>query len=312
MPMPSPHSIKSYSPADVATLFAAARRELNEPPLHRPKTVALLFFQPSTRTRMSFEAAAKRLGCHTLIETQPATASSMSKGETLRDTLTTMACYADCIVMRHPDEQQALAAVGGEGAGVGVPVINGGWGNWEHPTQTLVDMYTFSRTFGDLQSVTVAIVGDINTRTSRSLIHLCDTLSVTYRVVCHALFEENGRRLQTDGVDRRVVDNEGVFKEAIQGVDVVYYSNYTGTGETEADRETMFRDMYLSLDYLRELEMSTGKRTHIYSPLPRRVGEMDTRIDGTRFDLSFPAVRYSVELRMALLRQILKTLPASA
>lgn len=94
--------------------------------------------------------------------------------------------------------------------------------------------------------------------------------------------------------------------------DVLYYSNYTGTGQTEADRQIMFRDMHIPLEYLQEVEVSTGKRTHVYSPLPRRVGEMDTRVDGTPFDLSFPAMRYSVELRMALLRRLLEKLPVSA
>lgn len=306
--MASSHSIQSYSSTDVAMLFEAARRESHESPLTTPKTVALVFFQPSTRTRMSFEIAAKRLGCNTLIETHPTTASSMSKGETLHDTLATVACYADCIVMRHPDEKEALDAV----HGLSVPVVNGGWGNWEHPTQTLVDMYTFSRTFEDIRTMTIAIVGDVNTRTSRSLVHLCDTLGVAYRVICHALFETNGRMLQTTGVELRVVDTGESFKEAIRGVDVVYYSNYTGTGQTEADRQIMFRDMHIPLEYLQEVEVSTGKRTHVYSPLPRRVGEMDTRVDGTPFDLSFPAMRYSVELRMALLRRLLEKLPVSA
>jgi aspartate carbamoyltransferase catalytic subunit len=253
---------------------------------------------------MSFETAAKRLGCHTLIETQPTTSSSMCKGETLHDTLATVACYADCIVMRHPNEQEALTAV----KGLRVPVINGGWGNWEHPTQTLVDMYTFSRTFGNLQNVAIAIVGDVNTRTSRSLVHLCDTLGVNYRVICHTLFQANGQQLHTENAERHVVDSEEMFKEAIQGVNVVYYSNYTGTGETEVNRQIMFRDMYLSLEYLRETELLTGKRVHVYSPLPRRVGEMDTRVDGTPFDLSFPAMKYSVELRMALLRRVFEGL----
>ena len=103
--------------------------------------MALLFFQPSTRTRMSFEIAAKNLGYNVIIETNPYKSSSSAKGESLYDTFKTISHYVDGIIIRHPDKQVIENNI----KNIPIPIINAGIGNWEHPTQSLIDFYTFSR-----------------------------------------------------------------------------------------------------------------------------------------------------------------------
>jgi len=117
------------------------------------KVLATLFFQPSTRTRLSFETAMHRLGGAVITETTPLISSSAAKEESLDDMLRVVAQYANVIVLRHFDDVEARRAVGSSGA----PVISGGFGQWEHPTQALLDLYTLWRTYGRIKDLKVCI-----------------------------------------------------------------------------------------------------------------------------------------------------------
>lgn len=128
----------------------------------------LLFFQPSTRTRMSFQTAMQRLGGNVIVEASPQTSSSIAKEESLNDMMRCVAQYSNVIVLRHPDDVVAKEAAQFTGS---TPVINGGWGHWEHPTQALLDLYTLWRKFGHIEGlkVTVAAADMIEARTGHSM-----------------------------------------------------------------------------------------------------------------------------------------------
>ena len=171
--MPSPRSLldlEHLSAADITSILNLARKMHSRPPrpLLRGKRIALLFYEPSTRTRVSFEFAAKLLGTHTSVIN--ATASSIEKGESLVDTGKTLqALGADCIVIRHPSSgaPNVLAR------SLRVPIINAGDGMHEHPSQALLDAYTMLRHKKSLKGLRVTMVGDIqHSRVVRSNIHL--------------------------------------------------------------------------------------------------------------------------------------------
>ncbi|HET6397999.1 MAG TPA: aspartate carbamoyltransferase, partial [Candidatus Thermoplasmatota archaeon] len=139
---------------DLATVMERDPRAASELLEHR--VVCTAFFEPSTRTRLSFESAAKRLGASTLGFADPATTSG-SKGETLEDTVRMLSAYSDLIVMRHPLEGAPRRAA----AVASVPIVNAGDGAGEHPTQTLVDLYTMRKEKGRLEGLRVGIIGDL-------------------------------------------------------------------------------------------------------------------------------------------------------
>ena len=302
-------SIEQYSKDYIETFF----KDIDEKIEHNysisvQKNIALLFFQPSTRTRMSFEIASKNIGCNTLLETNPNHSSSIAKGETLHDTLKTMSSYVDAIIMRHPDVHVVRENMNN----INVPIINGGFGNWEHPTQALIDFYTFYRKINKkLTNIKIALVGDLNTRTAQSLVKLANIFSVQLYLINYVAYPlELDRKKLYDNLSNNIVyltiESNQEFKTCISthNIDVVYYSNYIGL-DCDSTRNKMFDSYYLSLNDLQEMKEKTGHIIHTYSPLPRRKREMDTDVDDTEHDLSFPAIQYSVHVREILLKNIL-------
>lgn len=163
------HSAEAFNPAFLEAFFRRAREVENRPlefsEALRGRIIATIFAEPSTRTRLSFESAAHRLGASVISVTDPKTTSG-AKGETLADMTKVIGSYCDLLVLRHPsDGASRLASLH-----AGVPVVNGGDGRLGHPTQTLVDLYTLYRKWGDFEGRTVALMGDLrNGRTARSL-----------------------------------------------------------------------------------------------------------------------------------------------
>ena len=302
-------SIDQYSKEMIEKLFKEvdAKIEYNTR-ISIQKNIALLFFQPSTRTRMSFEIASKNIGCNTLLETNPNQSSSIAKGETLYDTLKTLSNYVDAIIMRHPDANVVHDNI----QKINIPIVNGGFGNWEHPTQALIDFYTFHRNIPKpLQDIKIALVGDLNTRTAQSLVKLADKCGVSLYLINYVSYPLEPERKQvyddlTNNIVYLTIETNQEFKACISNhnIDVVYYSNYIGL-DCDSTRLKMFDSYYLSLDDLQDNKNKNGHTIHTYSPLPRRKHEMDTRVDDTEHDLSFPAIQYSVHLREILLKNIL-------
>jgi aspartate carbamoyltransferase catalytic subunit len=230
--MPRPRSLldlEHLSPEDIQSILKLARKmQSAEPrPLLRGKRIALLFYESSTRTRVSFEFAAKRLGTHTSVIS--AVASSIEKGESLVDTGKTLqALGADCIVMRHPSSgaPNVLAR------NLRIPIINAGDGMHEHPSQGLLDAYTMLRHHKKLKGLKVAMIGDIqHSRVARSNIHLLSKFGAQI-VLCGPPEFLPGfartispcvsisRRLDEAVRDAHVVMMLRVQKERLEGLDI--------------------------------------------------------------------------------------------
>lgn len=174
-------SISDFSKDEYLRVLDVARQfELNpNQPLLRNHVVASLFFEPSTRTRLSFETAANRLGAR-VVGFSDSTSTSQRKGETLKDTITMVSSYADIIVMRHPRDGAARWASEVSNK----PIINAGDGANQHPTQCMLDLYSIQKTQGTLENLTVAMVGDLKYgRTVHSLVQAMCNFNTTFQLV---------------------------------------------------------------------------------------------------------------------------------
>lgn len=258
----------------------------------RGQVLATLFYEPSTRTRLSFESAMHRLGGDTIAVTDAAT-SSVAKGESLADTVRVVSGYADAIVLRHPREGAArLAARFSE-----VPVINAGDGAGEHPTQTLADLYTIRQAAGSLDDVHVALSGDLRYgRTVHSLalalalygarITLIPAGELTLPERLAAEVQERGAELDTA---ERITD-------VIQEVDILYQTRL----QRERLEEPAARPEPVTLDTLREARSDL----RILHPLPR-IDEIDPEVDASEHAAYFQQAHNALPVRMAVLRRVL-------
>ena len=266
----------------------------------RGKKLATLFFEPSTRTRLSFEAAMYELGGNVLSVTGAGT-SSAAKGESVADTAKTVSCYADIIAMRHPKEGAALVAANN----ASVPVINAGDGGHCHPTQTLADLLTIRREKGRMNNLTVGVCGDLKFgRTVHSLIAAMsryenlrfvlispEELKVPSYVKNECLKQKNIPYTQTTDLESVIGD-----------LDILYM--------TRVQRERFFNEE----DYLRlkdsyiltpEKLQNAKKDLSILHPLPR-VNEISVAIDDDPRACYFKQVLYGKYMRMALIMKLLK------
>ncbi len=265
----------------------------------RRKKLATLFFEPSTRTRLSFEAAMYELGGNVLSVTDAAS-SSASKGESVADTVKTVSCYADIIAMRHPKEGAALVAA----ASSRIPVINAGDGGHCHPTQTLADLLTIRREKGGFEGLTVGLCGDLKFgRTVHSLISaLC-----RYEGLRFVLISPEELKLPSY-VKEKHLKPRGIpylqttsLEEAIGDLDILYM--------TRVQRERFFNEE----DYLRlrdsyiltpEKLKRAGERLSVMHPLPR-VNEISVTVDDDPRACYFKQVLNGKYMRMALILMLL-------
>ena len=266
----------------------------------RYKKLATLFFEPSTRTRLSFEAAMMELGGKVLGFSEAAS-SSASKGESVSDTVRVVGCYADVIAMRHPKEGAPLAA----SLRSTVPIINAGDGGHNHPTQTLTDLMTIRREKGSLDNFTIGLCGDLKFgRTVHSLIAAL-TRCEGVRFVCISPEE-----LRLPGYVRQdVLAKSGAqfaevrdLAEVMPELDVLYM--------TRVQRERFFNEEdYLRLKdsyILTPAKLESAKRSlAILHPLPR-VNEIDTAIDDDPRACYFRQALYGKFVRMALILKLLE------
>lgn len=272
--------------------------------------MAALFFQPSTRTRMSFETAMHRLGGAVITETTPLISSSAAKEESLNDMIRCVSKYANVIVIRHFDDVEAREAVGYADA----PVINGGMGHWEHPTQALIDLYTLWRTYGRIEGLKVCIASAdlIEARTGHSMAYGLARLGANV-----TLASPKDRRTP-ESVLTKIRDSFGIeideefdsdqdnFNELIGDMDLVYLPGCSAPKGSEAEAFKKVMDNYfVRFETVERAQKEDGRTVYVTHTLPRRAGEMDLRIDTTPSQLYFEAVSYSVSLRMALVASIL-------
>ena len=264
------------------------------------KKLATLFFEPSTRTRMSFEAAMYELGGN-VISMSSAASSSAAKGESVADTAKVVSCYADIIAIRHPKEGAALVAA----ENADVPVINAGDGGHCHPTQTLADLLTIRREKGAFEGLTVGLCGDL--KFGRTVHSLINALS-RYGGVHFVLISPEELKVPSY-VKRDVLKKQGIpyqqttsLEEAIPDLDILYM--------TRVQRERFFNEEdYLRLkdSYILTPEKLRGakKDMAILHPLPR-VNEISVAIDADPRACYFKQVLNGKYMRMALMLMLLK------
>ena len=262
------------------------------------KILATLFYEPSTRTRFSFEAAMLRLGGQVIGFSEPGS-SSVSKGESIADTIRTIECYADIAVMRHPKEGSAIVAA----RNAQMPVINAGDGGHHHPTQTLTDLLTIRAERGSLEDLTVGLCGDLKFgRTVHSLIRALSR----YKGVKIILTSPD--ELRVPEYVREDLVRAGVqfcetsdLKEVMPELDVLYV--------TRVQRERFFNEEdYIRLrdSYIIDLaKLKTAKQElMILHPLPR-VNEISVEVDSDPRAFYFKQAKYGMYVRMALIMALL-------
>jgi len=259
---------------------------------------ACVFYEPSTRTSASFIGAMERLGGSTIPITQGIQYSSVSKGESLVDTMLTLEKYADIIVLRHPEIGSAAQAA----KYASVPIINAGDGAGEHPTQALLDLYTIRKEFGRIDGLKVAMLGDLrNGRTVHSLTKLLENYDVSLRYVSPDTLRlplNLMNELINKGIDVRETDH---VEDVISDVDVLYVTRI---------QKERFIDIAHYEEVNNYFEITEEVMTHakkdmiVMHPLPR-VGEIHYKVDRDPRAAYFRQVRNGMFVRMALLASVL-------
>ena len=261
--------------------------------------LATLFYEPSTRTRFSFEAAMNRLGGRVIGFSEP-NASSVAKGESIADTVRTVACYADITVMRHPKEVAAqVASQYSE-----IPVVNAGDGGHQHPTQTLTDLLTIRRTMGRLNNLTIGCCGDLKFgRTVHSLIKALSRYENNKFVLISPEELDIPEYIKREVLQKRNIEFKQVrtMEEAMGEIDILYM--------TRVQRERFFNEEdYIKLKdtYILDKEkMDLAKKDMIVlHPLPR-VNEIAYEVDNDPRALYFTQAKYGMYVRMALILKLL-------
>jgi aspartate carbamoyltransferase len=280
-----------------ASEFERELKKKNSLNLLKGRLLATLFYEPSTRTRLSFETAMQRLGGG-VISMGSVESSSVAKGETLVDTVRTVSQYADVIVLRHPRTGSAKEAADA----VDIPVINAGDGAGQHPTQALLDIYTIYKELKTLKKLRVSLVGDLkNGRTVHALVELLSLFGARlYFVSPNTLRMPEGisSNLKQKGIE--VEETEDLFKAASQS-DLIYMTRVQKERfENLSDYERVKGSYIINGEFLKRL----GKKIVILHPLPR-VDEINPEVDVYPGAAYFRQVRNGVFVRMALLALIL-------
>jgi len=263
------------------------------------KVLATLFFEPSTRTRLSFESSMCRLGGSVIGFAEPKV-SSVAKGETLSDTIKTVENYCDVIAMRHPSEDAAIVAA----KAASIPVINGGSGPWEHPTQACLDLHTIITAKGSIDGLTIALVGDLlYGRTVHSLAVALRNFDVK------VYFVSPDQLRMRDDVIRDVkgkldYEERSDLKELLPQLDILYATRVQKERFSDlADYEKMKNAYLINGEFLR----SAKQDLKVMHPLPR-ITEISPDVDETPYALYFKQVKHGIYTRMALIALVLGVL----
>ena len=265
----------------------------------RHRKLATLFFEPSTRTRLSFEAAMLELG-GSVLGFSEAQSSSASKGESVADTAKVISCYADIIAMRHPKEGAPLVAA----RNANIPVINAGDGGHCHPTQTLADLLTIYREKGGFDNLTVGFCGDLKFgRTVHSLI----SALIRYKNVKFVLISPN--ELKLPGYVKDKLDKDGIeytetdsLENSIADLDILYMTRVQKERFFNEEDYLRLRDTYILTP---EKMALASEKLRVLHPLPR-VNEISVAVDSDPRACYFKQVLYGKYMRMALILKLLE------
>ncbi len=262
--------------------------------LLKGKVVATLFFEPSTRTRLSFETAISRLGGRIVGFADPGS-SSATKGETLHDTIKMVSNYADLIVMRHPLEGAARYAAEVSS----VPVINAGDGANQHPTQTLLDLYSILKTQGTLDNINIFMVGDL--KYGRTVHSLLQALSQFENPVFNFIAP---KILQMPAIYKMALKEKGIkyyeheeFTDIIKEADIIYMTRVQKERFSDPIEYEKVKNIYILRNSMLENTKSNVKILH---PLPR-VNEIHTDVDANEKAYYFDQARNGIYTREAII-----------
>ncbi len=302
-------SILDLSVAELDQLIATAKDIAAHPENYwdscRHKKLATLFFEPSTRTRLSFEAAMLELG-GTVLGFSEAGSSSAAKGESVADTAKTVTCYADIIAMRHPREGAPYVA----SRAAGIPVINAGDGGHNHPTQTLADLLTISRELGRLDNLTIGLCGDL--KYGRTVHSLIEAMS-RYEGIRFVLISP--KELKIPGFVRyNVLEKHGIpytevasMEEAMPQLDVLYMTRIQRERFDDPGEYDRLKDSYV----LTAEKMALAKeKMAVLHPLPR-VNEISVKVGDDPRAAYFRQALNGKYMRMALILKLLEEAKAN-
>lgn len=295
-------SIKDFTREEIDYVLKIA--ELMEPIVKKGSNIlhgrllATLFFEASTRTKLSFEAAMYKLGGSVIGFAEPET-SSIKKGENLADTVRVVENYADVIVLRHPLEGATRLAA----EFAGIPVINAGSGAEEHPTQALLDLYTVLKEKGKIDGLNIALIGDLRYgRTVHSLAYALSMYDVRLYLVSPELLRM--RREVLDTIKGKIEVIETGIEEILQEVDVLYVTRIQKERFPDLAEYAKVKGAYkIDLDLVKKAK----KDSIILHPLPR-VDEIAAEIDTTPHAKYFHQVRNGIVMRMGLLALVLNAI----
>jgi len=292
-------SINDFSKEEIQKIVKlAARFEANpNQDLLKNKVVASLFFEPSTRTRLSFETAINRLGGRVVGFTD-ASSSSTTKGETLKDTIKMVGNYADLIVMRHPLEGSARYA----SEQSRVPIVNAGDGANQHPTQTMLDLYSIQKTQGTLEDLNVFMVGDLKYgRTVHSLLQAMSHFNPVFNFI-------SPDELRMPKEYKYWLDSKGIkyyehteFTDIISRADILYMTRVQRERFADPIEYEKVKSVYILKNAMLE---NTKDNLRILHPLPR-VNEISTDVDENPKAYYFEQAENGVYARMAVMSSIL-------
>lgn len=297
--------ISELTTGEIEELIGVANDIIENPEKYsekcRGKKLATLFFEPSTRTRLSFEAAMLELG-GSVLGFSEAQSSSAAKGESVADTAKVISCYADIIAMRHPKEGAPLVAA----RNASIPVINAGDGGHCHPTQTLADLLTIYREKGGFDNLTVGFCGDLKFgRTVHSLI----SALIRYKDVRFVLISPN--ELKLPGYVKDKLDKEGIeytetdsLENSIADLDILYMTRVQKERFFNEEDYLRLRDTYILTP---EKMALASDKLRILHPLPR-VNEISVAVDGDPRACYFKQVLYGKYMRMALILKLLEVM----
>ena len=297
-------SILDLSVAELDSLIATAKDIIAHPESYRErckyKKLATLFFEPSTRTRLSFEAAMLELG-GSVLGFSEAASSSASKGESMADTAKIVSCYADIIATRHPKEGAPYVA----SRNATIPVINAGDGGHNHPTQTLADLLTISREMGHLDNLTIGLCGDL--KYGRTVHSLIEAMS-RYEGIRFVLISPEELKLPSY-VRFNVLEKLGIpytevtsLEEAMKDLDVLYMTRIQRERFDDPEQYERLKDSYV---------LDTGKmalakeKMCVLHPLPR-VNEISVKVDDDPRAAYFRQALNGKYMRMALILMLLE------
>ena len=292
-------SINDYSKEDIIKLLDLAETFEKNPDqkLLEGKVIATLFFEPSTRTRLSFESAINRLGGR-VIGFASKDSSSVQKGESLKDTIKTVNNYSDLIIMRHPLEGSARFA----SEVASVPVVNAGDGANQHPTQTLLDLYSIRKTQGTLDNLNISLVGDLKYgRTVHSLLMAMSLFNTTFHFI-------SPEELKMPEEYKIFLDNLGLkyyehtdFSEVISEADIIYMTRIQRERFSDPMEYEKTKNSYVLKNDMLE---GTKDNLKVLHPLPR-VNEISEDVDENEKSYYFTQALNGVYTRMAIMSSIL-------